>query len=344
MNNSHDRLELGEESVPPDEEAAIKAVLKLSQEVLLTSDKPNLRAQHAKHHGCVEAEFIVEPNLPDHLQHGIFSTPGTYQALVRFSNGGRWDDRDGDAHGMAVKLLGVEGNQISPGQEHKGIQDFVMVDHSVFFIRNASDFVEFTRAFRDAKLSRLVRSLGFLLKVKEAIFKLQLFVRFLKNHTHEKEILTEFAGKKPLSPLQIQYWSTTPYSLGPHAIRFTARPDLTGVPAPATADSPDRLRKAMSAHLEEREACFDFLVQRQTDAVKMPVEDPTIQWDEADSPSQKVARIRIPAQAFESDEQMTKCEDLSFSPWHSLPDHKPLGGINRVRKVVYEEMSRNRLS
>ena len=52
-----------------------------------------------------------------------------------------------------------------------------------------------------------------------------------------------------------------------------------------------------------------------------------------------VARIEVPSQSFRSDEQMKFCEDLSFTPWHALPEHRPLGGINRLRRVVYETIS-----
>jgi hypothetical protein len=32
-------------------------------------------------------------------------------------------------------------------------------------------------------------------------------------------------------------------------------------------------------------------------------------------------------------------ENLSFTPWHALPEHRPLGGINRARKVIYDLIS-----
>jgi hypothetical protein len=35
-------------------------------------------------------------------------------------------------------------------------------------------------------------------------------------------------------------------------------------------------------------------------------------------------------------DQLKFCEDASFNPWHSLPDHQPLGGINRARRGAYE--------
>jgi hypothetical protein len=98
----------------------------------------------------------------------------------------------------------------------------------------------------------------------------------------------------------------------------------------------------MSLHLQDQEARFDLLVQLQTDPVAMPVEDPTVAWDERVSPLRKVATVRIPPQRFETKERMVLGENLSFSPWHTLPEHRPLGGINRVRKGVYEALSKRR--
>ena len=36
---------------------------------------------------------------------------------------------------------------------------------------------------------------------------------------------------------------------------------------------------------------------------------------------------------------MEYAEHLSFTPWHSLPEHRPIGGVNRIRKTVYEQIS-----
>ena len=74
----------------------------------------------------------------------------------------------------------------------------------------------------------------------------------------------------------------------------------------------------------------------------MPIEDPTIPWKEHASPFRKVATIRIPAQDLTSKARKDFAESLSFTPWHSLPDHRPLGGINRVRGAVYDAVSKLR--
>jgi hypothetical protein len=74
----------------------------------------------------------------------------------------------------------------------------------------------------------------------------------------------------------------TPYKLGNQAIKFSVVPHATGEsfnPENA-ADKSNYLREAMTQHLASKDACFDFKIQLQTDAVKMPVEDPTIEWNE----------------------------------------------------------------
>ena len=90
------------------------------------------------------------------------------------------------------------------------------------------------------------------------------------------------------------------------------------------------------------EVVFEFLVQLQKDPVKMPVEDALTEWKEADSPFVRVALLRIPKQDLSSGEDLKIAENLSFTPWHALEDQRPLGGINRARKVAYEAISRYR--
>lgn len=84
---------------------------------------------------------------------------------------------------------------------------------------------------------------------------------------------------------------------------------------------------------------FDFMVQLQSDARTMPVEDPRVRWDPARAPFRKVATLRVPAQPFDSPAQLQFAEDLSYSPWHSVAEHQPLGGVNRCRRIIYLAIS-----
>jgi hypothetical protein len=83
-------------------------------------------------------------------------------------------------------------------------------------------------------------------------------------------------------------------------------------------------------------------VQFQTDPHKMPIENASVVWPERYSPFRKVATIHIPAQQFDSPEQMSFDRNLSFNPWHCIADHRPLGNQNRARRRIYFRLSKFR--
>ncbi|HEY9708563.1 MAG TPA: hypothetical protein V6D48_10215, partial [Oculatellaceae cyanobacterium] len=147
-----------------------------------------------------------------------------------------------------------------------------------------------------------------------------------------------------LSPLSIQYWSTTPYQLGTQAIKFSVRPHPENGVSHSPTESENYLHEVMVNHLttEGKDAYFDFLVQLYVDDEKTPIEDSTIEWQEADSPFVKVATIKIGSQVFDTEGRKRLDEGLSFTPWHTLPEHQPLGTMNFARKKVYQETTRNR--
>jgi hypothetical protein len=49
----------------------------------------------------------------------------------------------------------------------------------------------------------------------------------------------------------------------------------------------------------------------------------------------RLATIRIPRQDFQRPDWMLDCEQMMFSPWNCLQQHRPLGSINRMRLAVY---------
>ena len=91
--------------------------------------------------------------------------------------------------------------------------------------------------------------------------------------------------------------------------------------------------------LDRVPACFALQVQRQNADYYMPIEDTSVQWSEDISPFETVATVRVEPQDFDTREQNLACDNLSFNPWHALPEHRPIGGINRLRKAVYEAVS-----
>jgi hypothetical protein len=310
------------EEAPANEEAATQQIVQMIENSVKAEAKtgPARRDAHAKAHGCVHAQFRVLDKLPGEFRVGIFGESRTYPAWIRYSNGSGkvQDDSVGDGRGMAIKLMGVD-------RSESGTQDFVMFNHPVFFVRNAADYVEFQKAIAEGGATQF-----FFPGLNPLDFRL-----------HELKIANDIRGTELANPLNSRYWSATPYRFGDTAMKFSARP-FSAISKFAETSSPDFLRDNMGKHLSQGEACFDFLVQLRKNSPAMPIEDPTLEWSEKDSPFIPVARITIPVQEFASPEQLKSCENLSFTPWHTIPEHRPLGGINRVRKTVYDTISRVR--
>lgn len=313
--------------------------------------RPALRDAHPKHHGCVRAVFVVEPDgaALGAVRHGVFARPGrTYEAWVRFSNALKErHDLAPDARGMAVKLMGVE-------ESDSGTQDFLMVSHHTFFAKDAEEFVDFPAAVFDVtfRLRAWLRVIGFFIGLRPRRLRLRGLAALLRSL------------KFTWSPLVLEYFSQTPYRFGqqklmkysvrPHEPRPLARRVATRLRALAylvasnvggMKDSHDLLRAALVSRLREGPVIFDFHVQVRdapTDPNRSAVEDDAVAaWSERDFPSRKVGEIRIlPLEPdFDEEVMMSLAQHLSFTPWHTVPDHEPVGSINLARRVVYDRIS-----
>lgn len=325
------RPQLGREYPPPDEASSIDSILAIAhrqyEHDYPPGKLPARRDQHPKAHGCVHAHFIIADDVPSELRHGIFREPRTYDAWIRFSSSSplMTPDTKRDAHGMAIKIVGVPGEKVLEDERNADTQDFILANNNAFFVRSAHDYVQFMQAFTGGKV-------------------LSFFFAWNPFHWRLRELTNMLlsVGKRITNPLHTRYWSQTPYRLGPHAVKYSAMPHSQTVDPMPESPGPDFLREIMIQTLQQGDVFLDFLVQVQTDPVRMPVEDSTVVWDERLSPFRRVATIRIPAQDFDTPERHEFAENLSYNPWHSLPDHQPLGCMNRIRRRVYEMISRLR--
>ena len=326
------RLELNKEYPPPGEPDEIARIVEGLKSLLVKEGGRFRRDQHAKDTGCVKAEFIVEPDLPEEFRCGVLRISRTYPTIIRFSNSESKLQRDSvpDVRGMALKLLEVDGEKLLEDQANDAVQDFLMAAYPIFPHHHVKGYGQST-FFKRLFGSTAGRSIFYLLPWNWGLLK-----------------IGRAAQNNPISsPLEVQYYSVSPSMLGPRAVKFSAKPqpvNITFGPAHNLPDDiqPGFLFAAMAEHLKSREAYFDFMVQFQKDPEKMPIEDSSVLWEEYRSPFLKVATIRIPTQDLLSSEMerfRASCEDMSFNPWHSLADHKPIGGINRVRKAAYQAIA-----
>jgi hypothetical protein len=327
----------GFETVPPEEADQIAEVVRLTG-LLLDQRYPNgmaRRAVHPKDHGCVKASFTINPDIPENYRVGLFAKPGrTYDAWIRFSNAtpvlAPDVDQNGkpDSRGMAIKVMGVEGPTLF-GDASAQTQDFLLINLPGFAFPNVAEYLAVTR-IQLANHDDI-----------RAFFAPPLSPDRLKTAA----VVQQIASTKVGNPLDIRYFSASPFLFGPDRVaKFAATPRNPGDTPVPEFPNPNYLREAMRKTLDQPfgdPTVFDFQVQLRTSDV-LAIEDATAKWPETAAPFQNVATIRIPKQDFEIPYQVTECEHLAFTPWHGLTAHQPLGGINRLRLGVYTASSQHR--
>jgi len=284
-----------------------------------TKDDSIPRFNQPKTIACVNAEFKVDNDIPQKLKQGIFGEGRSYPATIRFANATSMDDSKKDIRGLSMRLSNVKGNVLWGEQ---GYQDFIFNSYPALFVATPEEFLTFIKARQKDK------KLGFFLNPFDS---------------HLKSLWIVFKARdKHLSPLDIRFWSTVPFRLGEKsdmAVKYSMIPCSKYKTIQAVNPGENQLRAALKAHLEKEDACFYFAVQIQTDTKSMPIEDASVIWDEDVSPFITLATVTIKNQDFENSISLDNCEKSSFNPWQSLAAHVPLGRMNEVRRLVYENAS-----
>jgi hypothetical protein len=324
-----DGLALAEEKAQPDEEAHLDDIITTFTAQMKRLWNPGYfeRGGNTKTHGIVRAELTVRDDVPEAMRRGIFAEPRSYRAWVRYSGPGPYVTPDIDDVGflsMSIKLLGVAGPKLL--DDEKFTQDLLGVSTPTFVTPN-------TRA--NAQLQHW--------SYKNA--QVFYFVNFREPHILDS-IMQLLWTKTQSSPLEGEYFSCVPYLLGEgQAMQYSFRPRLqmrTRVPRLPLRPPDNYLRDAMVATLAEQDVEFDILLQLQTDPFLMPIENNGVLWPTKLSLRVPAAVLRIPKQKFDSPEQLEFAKVLSYNPWHSIPEHRPLGNQSRARKRMYYELSRLR--
>jgi hypothetical protein len=330
MRRKDEGYKLAEERIQPDEEAHNSDIIASFDAQMRKLWNPGYfeRGGNSKTHGIVRAEFTVRDDLPEHMRRGIFAKPATYKAWVRYSGPGPYVTPDIDDVGfmsMAIKLMGVPGPKLM--DDEKFTQDM--------FGTSAPTFVSpDTRA--NAQLQHW--------SLKNA----QVFYFFNPKDSHILDTIMQLLWTKTqTSPLEDQYFSCVPYLLGEgQAMMYSFKSRLTTrTPVPRLPLRPpdNYLRDAMAATLARQDVEFDIFVQVQTDPFRMPIENAAVLWPTRLSPRVPAAVLRIPKQTFDSPEQLAFARKLTYNPFHSIPEHRPLGNVSRARQRMYWTLAQLRL-
>jgi hypothetical protein len=305
-----------------------------------------VRDAHAKGYGLVRGEVEILDQLAPEYAQGIYATPGSHDALIRFSNGSPHagaDARLGGATGLALKIFGIDGPTLLEDEPDTLTFDYANINAPIFFCNTVEDYLFIQELFLDAPAYFAQGSPG--------------RRRFYKDFVTGKGTLDEdhwaweelfafltVAQLRPVNLLLSTYWTMGAVRHGDYIakVRFA--------PVPAFADkvvqrdldlgsAPEVYRPALVAELQDRPYEFDIQVQLCTDLTQMPVEDVTVEWPEALSSFVTVAKLRIPQQDISGDDNLEKMDALSFTPWRVTAAHRPLGNIMRARREVYRHSS-----
>lgn len=247
---------------------------------------------------------------------------------------------------MAIKLLGVDGPLLGPAHGTP-TQDFLLVNQPAFAFANVEDYEVLSRVLLEHK------------DVARPFFAERLPPAGTASPTPSQRRALETAGlvariqspsvtatppafqQPPASPVDNDYFSAAPFLLGPDQVmRFRVRPRTRSNDEPDVTD-PDYLRTALVRRLRDKalgNVILDFEVQVRPATSIVPdvdIENASHEWPDS-FPFVPVATLTIPLQEFDTPELNEQCERLVFTPWHGLQAHQPLGGINRLRRAVYE--------
>lgn len=335
----------GIETLEPDEAETALALVETMHSILETTSKDYghaVRSVHAKSHGLLQGELRVADGLPPVLAQGLFAKPATYPAVLRLSTnpGDLLDDSISVPRGLALKLIGVEGERL-PGSEADATQDFVLATGPAFLAPNAKAFLKNLKL-----LAATTDSVQGLKKVLSATLR---GVESLLETVGGESVTLKALGGYPLTHILGEtFHSQVPILYGAYIAKLQVAPvspelmALTDKPV-AVSGRPNAHREMVQDFFSTQGGEWELRVQLCTDLETMPVEDASVTWPEKHSPYVAVARISVPPQPGWSEALSAAVDDgLAFSPWHGLAAHRPLGSIMRCRKAAYEMSSQFR--
>jgi hypothetical protein len=301
-----------------------------------------LRSVHAKSHGVLIGELTIRENLPAECAQGLFSKPAKYPLVMRLSTtpGDILDDSISTPRGLAIKVIGVPGQRVA-GSENDVTQDFVLVNSPVFQNRDPKGFLNSLKLLEPTtnRMESVKKLTSAVARGAEAV---------VESVGGKSAALTSLGGHPETHILGESFYSAAPILYGDYIAKigvFPISPNLTALTARRLTNNgePNMLRNLVVDFFLQNGASWEIRAQLCTNPETMPIEDASVEWPEAESPYISIGRIDVaPQDAWYIEKIDAIDERLSFTPWHALAAHRPLGAVNRARKPAYASSARFR--
>lgn len=295
-----------------------------------------MRPVHAKSHGLIRAKLTIQGDAPEQYRQGLFAEPGTFDAIVRLSTtpGDILPDSVSSPRAWAIKVIGTpEGAAMLPDHEQHRTQDFLCQTGKAFGVADAEAFLKQTLFFEKHATDSAT--------LKEAVSTAARLAESAIETVGGKIGTLKKLGYPETHILGESFYTHTPLRYGKYVAKIAFVPASKNLIAlkDKKLEHPGNysaLRDAVVRFFKTQRAEWNVCAQLATDLDKTPIEDASAVWPEELSPYVSVARlVAEPQEAYSAARRIFVDEHLSFSPWHGLLAHQPLGNINRARRAAY---------
>lgn len=270
----------------------------------------------------MKGKLEVLQGLPKWLSQGMFSEPTTYDIALRYASEPFkiLDDTINAPRGIGLRVFNVKGEKLNG--DHT-THDWTFNNAPILELRNVDTYLE----IEEIRAKHWDNDLA----LKAALA------------TRSDALLQLAPGQLPNENIVSHEMHTqSAFKYGDYVAKLALIPNTESQKALSSQkigknDPNYVLSEMLAEHLRTKETTYDFVVKLMTDPEAQPVEDAGIEWPRNVTPFQTVAKDTIPPQEAFSEERRVFWEDkTSLDAWNGLAAHRPLGSINRCRKMVYE--------
>lgn len=324
----------GVEEIKPDDDAKAQKIadtMNKMQKHNFDKHRHAFRATHVKTQGLVKGTLAI-PSLPPHLSQGLFAHPGTYPIASRYANEPVFlqPDTEPGPRGLSIKIFNVKGERLeTPGNENLSTQDLLFNNAPMIELTDIDTCLEIMQ-LREKHFDSPT-GLSMALKLRTDAVKQHAPGMLPNTNMISHSMYTQSAFRFG------EYYG--------HMAMFPVLPEMKkkSEEAVSSSGSYTQISDWLFDHFKGAPAKYELKIQLGTSPAHHPTEDASIVWDETTAPYQTIGTVEFPVQDSFAQERRVFWEDhMVLDPWKGLAAHRPLGSINRLRKVVYGRSRKRR--
>ncbi len=261
---------------------------------------------------AADASLRIDRILPVELAVAHFHPGDSLPAFLRLSNASHQPQPDSapDIRGLDIRLLLPRGNA----------HDLMFTNTPTAIVRDAKQFLAYFLASHsdpDQLLARLAARLG----AREA-------GRIAQRLKASFRLCGSLACEC--------FWSCGPLLWGDKPVRLKLTPLSAAAPA-RLPKGDDGLRVEWANRLADGDIEFRLALQQYVNETHTPIEDAAAEWKERIARPIEIATLIIPRQdvSGHAARDQRKMESLEWDPWNGPPQFRPLGSLNRLRRLLF---------